>query len=109
MLSVRDLHVSYDAVQALFSTEKMDWDNGSKDPYNITVGNRMAVEGQGLEEIRVLVPEGYREALSIDTQTQGRLCTRYQYDSSDNCVNTYRLKVRAMITKIPGFLFMSYR
>ena len=98
-----------DVVEALYSNESLDLFDGTKDPYNITVGNQWAVRGDAVEEIKVLVPEGFRDALSLDTSTQARMCARYQYDNSDNCNNVYRMKIRAMITKIPGFLFMSYR
>jgi hypothetical protein len=61
-------------------------------------------------QIKVILPEGFRDALSVDTETAGRFCLGYSYNTSDSaCDNVYRAKIRAMLTKIPGFLFMSYR
>ena len=57
-----------------------------------------------LHEIKVLIPECYRDILSLDTTTQARL-SYTQYGSQ-----VFRIKIWAMITKIPGhFLYMSYR
>ena len=44
------------------------------DPYNLTVGNFTWVNQTPLPELRVLIPEGYRDVLSVDTTTQARLC-----------------------------------
>ena len=79
------------------------------DPYNLTVGNFTWVNKTPLPELRVLIPEGYRDVLSVDTTTQARLCPS-DSSSGDICNKIYRAKIRAMITKIPGpFIYTSYR
>ena len=55
--------------------------------------------------IKVILPEGDRVALSIDIHTPCRLCI----GSTSSCRKEYHSKVEAMLTKIPGFFFMSYR
>lgn len=59
----------YDAVQALFSNQNLDYNDGSRDPFNITVGYNWNTQSNFTEEIKVLVPEGFRDALSLDTST----------------------------------------
>lgn len=75
------------------------------DPYNVTTrdfnGGRSPIP-----EIKLLIPEGFRDVLSLDTSTQARLCN----NPGDYCREIFRAKIRAMIAKIPGpFIFMSYR
>ena len=81
------------------------------DPYNITVGQVPFDKDSPLEEIKILIPEGYRDVLSLDTATQARICPKKMNGPSDGpCFKIYRTKIRAMITKIPGpFIYMSYR
>ena len=81
----------------------------SRDPYNLTVGENWQLQSNFTDEIKVLIPEGFRDVLSLDTSTQARLCMRYQFNASDSCASVYKTKVRAMITKIPGFIFSSYK
>ena len=54
------------------------------------------------EVIRMIVPEGLRNVLSIDTSIAGRLCTDYF------CANEYQVRFRALATKFPGFAFSGY-
>ena len=44
------------------------------DPYNLTVGNFTWVDQTPIPELRVLIPEGFRDVLSLDTETQARIC-----------------------------------
>lgn len=57
------------------------------------------------KEIKVIVPEGYRDVLSLDTSRPARIC----FGSKGNCKTSYRVKVTAMLTKIPGFYFTGYQ
>lgn len=78
-----------------------DWD-----PYNLTIGQFSWVNKNPLPELRVLIPEGYRDVLSLDTETQARI----QPISGGGNSRVYRAKIRSMITKIPGpFIYTSYR
>jgi hypothetical protein len=78
------------------------------DPYNVTVGNFSGIEETPMPELKILIPEGLRDVLSVDTTTQARVCNKNQ--NNDNCNNVYRTKIRAMITKVPGpFFYTSYR
>ena len=47
----------------------MDADDFKWDPYNLTIGNYTGIDDEPLEEIRLLIPEGYRDVLSVDTTT----------------------------------------
>lgn len=76
--------------------------------------------------INLILPEGFRDALSLDTTTTARVCVNDAYGRSisghtgagifgsllmapASCDLPYQSKVKAMVTKIPGFLFSSYR
>jgi hypothetical protein len=58
-----------------------------------------------LHDIKVLVPEGLRTVLALDTKVSARICV----GDENECEFTYRAKVRAMIAKIPGWLFTSFQ
>ena len=55
-----------DAVQGLYSNESLDPDDKLWDPYNVSVGDT-GVHRPPMEEVKVLIPEGYRDVLSVDT------------------------------------------
>jgi len=57
--------------------------------------------------INILIPEGFRDALSMDTKTPARLCLNFVVNQA--CSIPYEANILGMITKIPGFFFMSYR
>lgn len=57
-----------------------------------------------MKEIRVIVPEGYRDVLSLDTTRPARLCIGSRRD----CRAAYKVNVRAMATKMPGWWFTAY-
>ena len=80
------------------------------DNYNVIISND---RGQGASraprQINVLVPEGFRDALSLDTKTAARICVNFLLESDSSCSFPYQANIKALITKIPGFLFMSYR
>ena len=96
-----------DAVAALYSNEGMDPTDERYNPYNVTLidfyGN-----ARPLPEIKLLIPEGYRDVLSLDTNTQARLNFFDEGTFANNKI--FKARIRAMITKIPGpFLYTSYR
>lgn len=93
-----------DSVQSLYIDNTPSAFKGNRDPYNITV-NGYKWQDSYSSDIRILVPEGFREVYSIDTKNFGRLCLK---PSSGSCNQIFKANVRAMITKIPGFFFMSY-
>ena len=57
-----------DPVQALYSDEGLDKDDTMYDPYNITTRNFNRGKSP-IPEVKILVPEGYRDVLSLDTTT----------------------------------------
>ena len=99
-----------DAVQALFSNQNEIDYHGLKDPFNVTVSLDGIETSNYTDQIKLIIPEGFRDALSLNTGTSARFCIGYGFNTSDAaCNHIYRAKIRAMATKIPGFLFMSYR
>lgn len=59
--------------------------------------------------IGLIIPEGFRDELSVDTTTSARICLNYQLESTASCPYPFEADIKAMLTKIPGFFFMSYR
>lgn len=59
------------------------------------------------KEIPVIIPEGYRSPLSVDTNTLGRFCIDTGNHGA-SCAFPYRAKIRGMVTKMPGFEFSAY-
>jgi hypothetical protein len=56
--------------------------------------------------ITIIAAEGMRDPLSLDTLREARLCIGH----GNECNNVYKVKVRAMVTKMPGFLqFTGYQ
>jgi hypothetical protein len=99
-----------DPVAALYSNQSMDPNDDIWDPYNLTVGNFSGISEIPLPEVKLLIPEGLREVLSVDTKTQARICKAYKNSPAGVCNKVYRIKVRGMITKVPGpFFYTSYR
>ena len=88
---------------------------GNRDPSNIllTADDYNENDSQYLSSshtantrpINMILPEGIRLPLSIDTTTPCRLCI----GTEGNCKSEFIVEIEAMLTKIPGFFFMSYR
>jgi hypothetical protein len=96
-----------DPVAALYSNQSLDKDDTMYDPYNLTTSNFFG-NTEPIPEIKLLIPEGYRDTLSLDTTTQAKLCNKINGNSA--CREIYRAKIRGMITKIPGpYFYTSYR
>lgn len=96
-----------DPVAAIYSNSSID-DAAfeDKDPYNVQVTNFPDdVPSTYLEEIKVLVPEGFRDVLSLDTNRNARICV----GQKGVCKTAYRVKIRGMLTKIPGWFFTAYQ
>lgn len=53
--------------------------------------------------IKFVVPEGYRLPLAIDTKIGASFC------SDGYCDRRYRARLRAMVTKMPGFFMSAYQ
>ena len=63
-----------------------------------------------MEEVKVLIAEGLRDVLSLDTTRSARICIGNKARGSSNkCERTYRAKIRALVAKVPGWLFTSYQ
>mmetsp|Transcript_2325 Transcript_2325/g.3973 ORF Transcript_2325/g.3973 Transcript_2325/m.3973 type:complete len:755 (-) Transcript_2325:38-2302(-) len=95
-----------DIIQALYSDFAIfNNSDGSLDPLELTVINYPAEEGKlnYTQQIKVVIPEGLRNPLSIDTTKEGRICT----SRGSSCNLEYRMKVRSMVQKMPGFLFFT--
>ena len=99
----------YDIVASLYSTQGTSPSlDGTKDPYSIAKVN-FPLESSSIknltDEIKVIVAEGMRDPMSIDTKREARLCI----GDKKGCSNSFKVKIRAMVTKMPGFLqFTSY-
>lgn len=96
-----------DPVQFLFSDLALD-DSGqtTKDPYGVGIENWPSEKAsQYMKEIKVLVPEGYRDVLSLDTSRPARICI----GSKADCKTAYKVKIRGMLTKMPGWWFTAYQ
>ena len=62
------------------------------------------------EQIKLIIPEGYRDALSLDTKTQAMLCISYTSNGNiGTCNNIYRAKIRGMLSKMPSYYFSKFR
>lgn len=59
--------------------------------------------------MNLLIPEGFRDALSISTQTSAKLCMNFIAGDTDECPFPYEASIKGMLTKVPGFFFSSYR
>mmetsp|Transcript_39600 Transcript_39600/g.38148 ORF Transcript_39600/g.38148 Transcript_39600/m.38148 type:complete len:217 (+) Transcript_39600:970-1620(+) len=60
--------------------------------------------------IKVLIPEGLRDVLSIDTEVTAKVCVGDNDDTSgSSCSFPFISTVRGMATKIPGYTFSSYK
>jgi hypothetical protein len=58
----------------------------------------------------MLMAEGLRDILSVDTETTSKLCLGYTFNTtSTGCTYPFLGKVRGMLTKLPGFTFSSYK
>lgn len=51
------------------------------------------------EGIKIIVPEGLRDPISINTRVNSKFCIG---NETHNCLHSYKVKVRAMATKMPG-------
>ena len=94
----------YDIVAALYSTQGISPSlDGSKDPHKIAKVN-FPLESSSIknltDEIKVIMAEGMRDPMSLDTNREARLCI----GDDKGCKNAYKVKIRAMVTKMPGFL-----
>jgi hypothetical protein len=99
-----------DIVEAIYSTQgtKPSID-GTKDPMKIAKVNWPDSSAGSIknltEEISLIVSEGLRDPLSLNTKREARLCIGH----GSECKHAYKAKIRAMVTKMPGFLqFTSY-
>ena len=99
-----------DVVKSLYSNQSIyPSADGTLDPVKINKWNfppHNSSKSNYTKEIKMLIPEGFRYPLAIDTTREARLCFG---SSHKNCDNEYKVKIRSMITKLPGFYFSGYR
>ena len=82
--------------------------DGTKDPERIILSNQTARPQEMTEGIKILMQEGMRDILSVDTKREARLCLGTMSTGTERrtmCPLDYRLNVRAMVRKIPGFYY----
>lgn len=76
----------------------------NKDPYEITTPiGKISTGNIGTEEIKVLMSENMRAMASVNAGDTARLCNK------KSCALVYRMKIRGLLTKLPGFLFTAYK
>lgn len=63
----------------------------------------------GPNTLNLIVPEGFRNELSVDTKTQALVCMNYLGNGAGSCDFPYKGSIKALVKKIPGFFFSSYR
>ena len=103
-----------DIMAALYSdTNIAPTPDGTLDPLEITkwnFPNPFYWEDQNVtEQIKVIIPEGLRDPLSMTTKRDARICISSSKRYCDPN-NEYRSTVRSMVKKMPGFLlFTSYQ
>ena len=94
-----------DPVQLLFQEQDEAGIQKVKDPYGVAVENWPSQKpSQFMKKINVLVPEGYRDVLSLDTTRPARFCV----GSRRFCKTPYKVDVKGMATKVPGSFFTAY-
>ena len=86
----------YNAFDAIYSNLTLTPFNGNRDRANVTVRNTPldSEKQQYLDEIKIMVPEGFRDVISLDTTRPARICV----GKRRKCKYEYRAKVRAMLT-----------
>ena len=96
-----------DILQTLYAELPPDDISASdRDPFDMSVHNWPRFEkSKFTETINVLAPESFRESHALDAQSTGKLCI----GSIDRCQASYRVKIQAMVTKMPGLFFTGYK
>jgi len=95
-------------MQLLYSNHSEIGASVSKDPYGLVISNE--VDDYDLIEtkttpLQIMVPEGYRDVLSLSTERPARMC----FGTKKNCKTAYKVEVVTMATKVPGFFFTGYQ
>jgi hypothetical protein len=68
---------SEDAIEALYIDDNLISFNGNKDPFDITTTAYPRTTNNFTVPIKMIIPEGLREPLSIDTETTTKLCVGF--------------------------------
>jgi hypothetical protein len=94
------------AIDALYTNYSDANAFNNSDPYNLT-NREESKDGndnnQTFNQINIIIPEGYRDAVSLDTDKIGRMCVGY------DCQSIYQAKIVAMLKKMPGWYFTAYQ
>mmetsp|Transcript_29088 Transcript_29088/g.28093 ORF Transcript_29088/g.28093 Transcript_29088/m.28093 type:complete len:99 (+) Transcript_29088:487-783(+) len=97
-------------VEALFIDDQIQSFNGNKDFYNISTGATLYYGNNVTDAVKILIPEGFREAMSLDTETPARFCLGYNSNGlSSHCEFNYLCKIRGMASKFPTLFFTRFR
>ena len=71
----------FNAVDAIYSNGTLKDIGDSRDQHNLTVSNRDEVDSEtSTDEIKIIIPEGFRDVLALDSSRGARLCFKYGYD-----------------------------
>lgn len=97
----------YDVFDALYSNLTLNPFENGPDQHDIVVTNNedQIADYSYLDEIKILISEGFRDVLSMDTSQIGRLCV----GDRRRCNRQFRVKPRAMATNIPSWFFTAYQ
>ena len=99
-----------DAVEALFIDDGVTSFEGSKDFFNLTTTAYPKTTNNFTSAIKMIIPEGFRLAMSLDTKTPARVCLGYTINGNiANCNYNFMGKIRAMGNKFPSILFTKFR
>ena len=93
-----------DCISALYNENEIEpWPSTSKDIYNITSGVQQ--ESNYTQAITILLSANMGPLMSISANDTGKLITGWGTSGQI----TYRMKVRGLLTKLPGFYFTAYK
>ena len=96
------------AIEMLYSDQLVSqypsYPGNDTDYYDIIVGSDPNPDQKFTETMKILLPAGLEDILSIKSGDIIRL-----RNGNDNSKWTYRTDIRGMITKMPGFTFSGYK
>lgn len=97
----------YNPMEVLYSEHAKDNYSENHDPKSIIkmnhkfmLENKFRKSRTFFEEIPAIVAEGFRDPISLDANRSARFCLGWEY----KCSLIYRINVRAMLSRLPGFV-----
>ena len=71
----------YNAVDAIYSNGTLKDIGNSRDQHNLTVSNKDELEKEtSMDEIKIIIPEGFRDVLALDSSRGARICFKNGFD-----------------------------